>query len=109
MPARWIACNRRRRCTCIVRALRQGTNHASRFTPGEDVMVGRRCRNNGRSRTSTIARMLMIAGFLASAAGASRYCNAATPEQVQSAIENAKEFLYKQQNPRGTWERVEQP
>jgi len=38
-----------------------------------------------------------------------RTARAATPEQVQKAIEKAKDWLYKQQNPKGTWERVEKP
>lgn len=53
---------------------------------------------------------VLLAGFaFATGMSLNRTARAATPEQVQKAIEKAKEWLYKQQNPKGTWEHVEKP
>jgi len=53
---------------------------------------------------------VLLAGFaFAMVMSLNRTARAATPEQVQKAIEKAKDWLYKQQNPKGTWERVEKP
>ena len=53
---------------------------------------------------------VLLAGFaFATVMSLNRTARAATPEQVQKAIEKAKDWLYKQQNPKGTWERVEKP
>lgn len=56
-----------------------------------------------------VCTVLFVGIAFATVMSLNRTARAATPEQVQKAIEKAKEWLYKQQNPKGTWEHVEKP
>lgn len=62
------------------------------------------------SRRSFRVWTILLAGIaFAGGMSSNRTARAATPEQVQKAIEKAKEWLYKKQNAKGTWENVDKP